>query len=166
MQNKEEITNIFYFPAETDIRENVIEFGDSDTLIKYKIKHPFKLFNTVTVCVQTTKRNFSFTISKGFVWNGADIPRFLWFVGSRTDNQFLISSMIHDYLLNNKFQMMNENLNGNITPNKYRRLTSLIFREILKATGTNKIKANVMSFFVDCWQRLVFSRINTFTFHT
>ena len=159
MKEKEEITNIFFFPA-PDIRIRVIDFGDSDTVIENKKKYPFKLHNSLTVCVQTDKRNFSFTIPKKFTWNGADIPRVLWrIIGSRTDNQFLLGSMIHDYLLNNKYYMMSEVLEG-ITPNEYRRLTSLIFRECIKKNGTNKIKANIMSFFVDCFQRIIFKGIS------
>lgn len=156
MKEKEEITNIIFFPKKPDVRVRVIEFGDSQAVIENKKDYPFKLYNSLAVCVQTTKRNFSFTIQRGFTWNGADIPPFLWlFTGSRTSNEFLIGSMLHDYLLNNKYYMMNEVIEG-ILPNEYRRLTSLIFREILKANGTIELKANIMSFFVDCWQRIVF----------
>ena len=66
-----------------------------------------------------------------------------------------MASMLHDFLLNFKYQMMNEVIEG-ILPNEYRRLTSLIFREVLIHTGTNNIKANIMSFFVDSWQKIVF----------
>ena len=101
----------------------------------------------------TTKREFKFDIFKGYTWNGADIPRFLWrLVGSRTDNDFLIASMLHDYLLEFKVFIMKEVLNGEITKREYRRLTSLIFRELIKKQGTNVIKANVMSWCVDVFQ--------------
>ena len=160
MKDKEEITKIIFLPKKPIVRVRVIEFGDSQGVIENKKKYPFKLHSTLTVCVQTTKRNFSFTIQKGFTWNGADIPPFLWlFTGSRTSNEFLMASMLHDYLLNFKYQMMNEIIE-NILPNEYRRLTSLIFREVLIHTGTNNIKANIMSFFVDNWQKIVFLKRN------
>lgn len=152
---KEEIKNILISPV-PDIRIRVIEFGDADALIYNKIKFPFKLYNSITVCIMTTKRNFSFCIHNGFTWNGADIPRFLWrIIGARTDNQFLIGSMIHDYLLDFKHYMMNEILNNDVSVSEYRRLSSLIFREIIKYCGTNKIKANVMSFGVDFFQTIL-----------
>ena len=159
MQNREEITNIFFSPI-PDIRIRVIEFGDIETVIESKKRFPFKLHNSISVCVETTKRNFSFCIHNGFTWNGADIPRFLWqLVGSRTSNDFLLASMVHDYILNFKYQLMNEVLNG-ISPDEYRRLTTLIFREIVKINGTKTLKANIMSFFIDCWQKYVFWRGN------
>ena len=90
---KEEITNILFSPV-PDVRIRVIEFGDSQTVIDSKKKYPFKLYNSITVCVATTKRVFTFCIHNGFTWNGADIPRILWrLIGSRTDNDFLIASM-------------------------------------------------------------------------
>lgn len=152
---KEEITDILFSPV-PDVRIRVIDFGDSETVIESKKKYPFKLHNSITVCISTTKRDFSFCIHNGFCWNGADIPRVLWrLIGSRTDNDFLLASMVHDFMLNFKFQIIEEVLNGNITLGEYRRLTSLIFREIVKANGTKPFKANVMSFFVDSFQKLL-----------
>ena len=102
-------------------------------------------------------RNFKFSIFNGYTWNGADIPRFFWrIIGSRTDNDFLIASMIHDYLLEFKFYVMSEILNNQMQPKEYRRLTSLIFRHIIKEQGTNTIKANIMAWCVDVFQ--IFNR--------
>ena len=60
--------------------------------------------------------------------------------------------MIHDYLLEFKVFMMREVLKGEIKKREYRRLTSLIFRELIKRQGTNVVKANVMSWCVDVFQ--------------
>ncbi len=149
---KEKINDIIFSDI-LDVRIRVINDEDSKVIIKNKKKYPFELFNTVTVKIITTKREFKFDIFKGYTWNGADIPRFLWrLVGSRTDNDFLIASMLHDYLLEFKVFIMKEVLNGEITKREYRRLTSLIFRELIKKQGTNVIKANVMSWCVDVFQ--------------
>lgn len=136
-----------------DVRIRVIECNDAKEIQNSKKNFPFELFNSVNVHVQTTKRTFVFTIFNGYTWNGADIPRFFWrIIGSRTDNDFLIASMLHDYLLEFKTYMLNEILKNEITLREYRRLTSLIFRHVIKEQGTNTIKANVMAWCVDVFQ--------------
>lgn len=150
--SKEKIKDI-KFSDVLDVRIRVISDEDTKEIVKNKKKYPFELFNTVKISIETNKREFCFDIFKGYTWNGADIPRFLWrLVGSRTDNDFLVASMIHDYLLEFKVFIMQEVLNGEITKREYRRLTSLIFRELIKKQGTNVIKANIMSWCVDVFQ--------------
>ena len=60
---------------------------------------------------------------------------------------------MHDYMLDFKFKILSESLDNQLTLEEYRRLTSLIFREIIIAQGTNKIKANIMCMAVDTFQR-------------
>ena len=151
-KGREEIRDISFSPV-PDVRIRVIEFGDSETVIESKKKYPFKLFNPVTVSAETTKRKFQFCIHNGYTWNGADIPRILWrLIGSRTDNDFLLASMLHDFLLDFRFFMMEEILEGKMTTQEYRRLTSLILGYILKKQGTSPVKANIMSYFTDIYQ--------------
>ena len=168
--SKEQVLDI-RFDYVPDVRIRVIEDSDTEPTKQAKIKFPFELFNTVTVNVYTgissketdtsgnvikkiiPIRNFKFNIYKGYTWNGADIPRFLWrLIGSRTSNEFLIASMLHDYMLQFKKYLINEVLKNQITVSEYRRLTSLIFREKLKHQGVNTIKANIMSWAVDVFQ--------------
>ena len=139
------------------VKIRVIENNDSEEIIRSKKKFPFELDNSLQVSVKTSLRNFKFSIFNGYTWNGADIPRFFWrIIGSRTDNDFLIASMIHDYLLEFKFYVMSEILNNQMQPKEYRRLTSLIFRHIIKEQGTNTIKATIMAWCVDVFQ--IFNR--------
>ena len=149
---KEQIKSID-FNEEPIVQVRVINDNDTEATKKAKVKYPFELFNTVIVTVITDFRRFSFSIPKGYTWNGADIPRFLWrIVGSRTSNEFLIASMLHDYILEFKVFMIKEILQNQITVSEYRRLTSLIFREKIKNQGTNIVKANIMSYVVDTFQ--------------
>lgn len=135
------------------VRLRVIDRDDTDKIKKEKSKFPFKLHNDVIVTVDTDERRFSFKIKKGYIWNGADIPRCFWrLVGSRTDNAFLTASMVHDFMLENKKFIMEEVLKNSMFVKEYRRLTSLIFRQILKDTGTGTIKANVMAWCVQIFQ--------------
>ena len=149
---KEKVLKIDIEPV-PDVRIRVINDTDTEPTKEGKIKYPFELFNTVTVTVTTNKRQFTFDIYNGYTWNGADIPRFLWrLIGSRTSNEFLIASMLHDFILQFKKYMLNEVLQNSMSVSEYRRLTSLIFREKIKNQGTNTIKANIMSWTVDVFQ--------------
>ena len=135
------------------VRIRVIQDTDTKETKQAKIKYPFELFGTVTVTIKTNIRKFSFDIYNGYTWNGADIPRFLWrLIGSRTSNEFLVASMLHDYMLEFKKYILKEILYNMITIDEYRRLTSLIFREKLKHQGTITVKANIMSWCVDIFQ--------------
>lgn len=158
MKNKEQIVDIS-FSSVPDVRIRVIEPSDTKTVIENKRKYPFELHSSIDITVLTTKREFEFTIFNGYTWNGADIPRLFWrSVGSRTDNEYLIASMIHDYLLEFKEYIYNEVLERSISVREYRRLTSLIFRHILKKQGTNTIKANIMSWAVQVFQMTINGR--------
>lgn len=143
------------FSETPKIKLRVISFSDNELLAESKKRYPFELYKKLKVCIETTKRSFCFYIDSGYTWNGADIPRVFWrLIGSKTDNEFLVASMLHDYLLDNKFHILEDVLGNKLKKEEYRRLTSLIFRFILKKHGTNKIKANIMSFFIDIFQML------------
>lgn len=135
------------------IRVRVIDSEkDSSDLIKEKKKFPFKLDNDVIVTVFTNLRKFSFMIKAGYIWNGADIPKFLFIVGQSKDNNYLIGSMVHDFILEYKSFIFKDVLKKSMAVSEYRRLTSLIFREILKSHKTNVVKSNIMAWVVDVFQ--------------
>lgn len=151
---KEQIKDVQISPY-ADVRVRVILDDDLKEIQRNKKKYPFELYNSINVQIITTEREFEFSIYNGYTWNGADIPRFLWrLVGSRTDNDYLIASMLHDYLLEFKTYIVREILNNKISAKEYRRLTSLVFRHIIKKQGTNTIKANIMSWCIDVFQML------------
>lgn len=127
--------------------------GNKITLKEHKELYPYKLDNDVICTVETTVRKFSFTIPKDYVWNGADIPPILWFfVGSKDSPQFKVPSLVHDFILEFKSYIYRNVLCQMITMGEYRRLTSLIFRDVLKTYGTKTIKSNVMSGVVQIFQ--------------
>lgn len=127
------------------------EDNDSALTKKSKCRYPFELTSKTTFTVTTTRREFYFTIPKGYCWNGADIPPFIWWVGASKDNEFLLPSLVHDYLLEFKTYIYNNNFKDTSVM-EYKRITSLIFRQLLKESGTSDIKANLMSFAVDAFQ--------------
>ncbi len=123
------------------------------TLWNNKAEFPFKLDNDVIVIIETTKRRICYKIDSGYTWNGADIPRFVWrIVGSQYDPTFLIASMVHDLLIEKRHYILEETLQNTVTLKEYRRLTSLIFRQLLKDYGTKTLKANIMAWAVQTWQ--------------
>lgn len=153
---KEKVKDVF-FNKTPNVQIRVIADNDTEQVKKDKKKYPFELTEEVLVTVITDKRIFSFNIPKGYTWNGADIPRFCWrLVGSRTDNDFLIASMIHDYILEFKTYIKKEVLKEELSTKEYRRLTSLIFRQKLKDAEVGTIKANIMSYCVDVFQMFNF----------
>lgn len=127
--------------------------GNKITLAEHKKLYPYKLDNEVICTILTTLRTFSFTLPKDYCWNGADIPRLLWcFVGSKDSPEFKVPSMVHDFMLEFKAYIYKNVLYSEISIADYRRLTSLIFRELLKSNGTKTIKSNVMSGVVQGFQ--------------
>lgn len=127
---------------------------DEDTLLTKheKADKPFKLLNDVSLRVNTDDYFFVLTIPKGYTWNGADVPASLWWFGSSKDNEFLIPSMVHDYLLEYKTDIFNRYSFLFEMPEEYRRITSLVFRELCKQSGISTLKANIAGFCVDIYQ--------------
>ena len=143
------------------IKIRVIDKNDSDFTIKAKKKYPFVLKKSVKVYVSEEEKNlkFEFEIPKNYIWNGADIPKCLFFVGQSKDNNYLLASMVHDFMLEKREYLYNEVLKKSLTSKEYRKLTSLVFREILKDEKTNTIKANCMAFAVDTYQNFCQAKI-------
>lgn len=89
--------------------------------------------------------NFSLLFTVGYRWNGANIPPGVrWLIGPPSHPAFLEASKIHDKLCENHYLVNN---------NRY--LSSLIFREVLIASGVSKVKAYIMFHAVDNYQKLV-----------
>ncbi len=67
-------------------------------------KYPFinkKAFDVVLYDYKKGKE-YSFKIPEEYKWDGATIPKLFWrLIGSKTDNRFLIASLIHDILCEN-----------------------------------------------------------------
>ena len=139
------------------VKIRVIDKNDPDFVIKSKKKYPFILMNTVKVEIIEKERHiyFEFEIPKGYIWNGADIPKCLFIFGQSKDNNYLLASMVHDFMLEHRTYIYKYVLKNSMSVDEYRKLTSLIFRQILKDENTNVIKANFMAFTVDIYQKFL-----------
>ena len=135
-----------YSIATKDKKGNII------TLAEDKKLYPFKLDNTVNVTIQTDRRIIKFKIPAESRWNGADIPKILWFfVGSQYNPEFKVPSMLHDYMLEFKSEIFST-LEDDVSVADYRRLTSLSFRQALKNEDVKTVKSNIMSGCVQLFQ--------------
>lgn len=162
--SKEKILSVL-FNVEPKVRQRILYAKDKNIIVKAKddlgrmtlweekILFPFKLDNDLIVTVETTERTFSFNILEGYVWDGATIPKALYgLIGSREDIRFLVASLCHDVLLEEKLSIYYDTLKAEMSIKEYRRLTSLIFRELIKNYGTGTVKANIMSWVVQTFQ--------------
>ena len=98
----------------------------------------------VTFTVNYLGTVYVIDVPRGYTWNGANIPRcFWWLIGSMGESSFLNPSMVHDILTEKKCLVAYD-----------RQLSSIIFRELLIASGVSKFKANIMYKAVDIYQKL------------
>lgn len=108
-------------------------------------KKPFRLMNNIYYL--SGKYNgletYGIRINKGYNWNGANIPRFLWrIVGSQYNPEFLPASMVHDWLCEHKDFIIKHGV----------KISSDIFKDILVLYGVNKAKAWIMASAVRTFQ--------------
>lgn len=103
-------------------------------------KKPFRLLNSV---LYASGYLYPIFINKGYTWNGANIPRFLWrIIGSQYNPEFLEASLVHDWLCENKGFILKDGV----------KISSDIFRDILVENGVSKLKASLMRTAVYLWQ--------------
>ena len=130
--------------------------GNQITLAEHKKLYPFILDNDVECTIATNFRVISFTIKAGYFWNGADIPKIVWaLVGSQYNPEFKKASMVHDYMLEFKWELYVPPLSDEISIAEFRRITSLGFREYLKNDEVGTVKSNIMSGCVQFFQTFI-----------
>lgn len=110
------------------------------------IKYPF--INRKDLYVELTDISsnitFTFTVPKGYCWDGATIPRIFWrLIGAKTDPVFLIPSMIHDVLCEHHEYVDND-----------RYFADKVFERLLYVSGVPAFNRWLMFHSVDLWQKL------------
>ena len=107
-------------------------------------RKPFINNQNVNYTVVYQRRPYHIFVQKNYKWDGATIPfGFRWILGGKGNPAFLIASSVHDKMCENKHL---------VDYNRY--LSSLIFRELLKACGCGDFKAQMMFLAVDNYQKL------------
>lgn len=108
-------------------------------------KKPYLNKKNVNFYIRYKGEIYDVFIPKGYKWDGASIPfGFRWILGGKGNPVFLVPSMVHDKLCENKYLIDNN-----------RELSSLIFYNLLLACKCNKLKAKIMYIAVDNYQKLV-----------
>lgn len=114
-------------------------------------QYPYKNMKDLKIIVfyHLKSKKYDFTIPKGYCWNGADIPSFLWSILRINKNspEVMIGSMLHDFTLENKKLIDYD-----------RMLTTNIFKYCIIEAGIPIWKANIMSFVMDKFQATICSK--------
>lgn len=108
-------------------------------------KYPFinKRELKVALIDKRKSKKYTFTIHKGYCWDGATIPRMFWrLIGSKTDNKFLIPSLIHDVLCENHLFVNND-----------RYFADKVFERLLYVSGVLAVNRWLMFHSVDNFQK-------------
>ena len=106
-------------------------------------RFPFVCLNQIAVTIKYKENTYNFSIPKGYRWDGATIPRMFWrLVGAKTDPRFLIPSMVHDVLCENK-----NYVNGD------RYLADKVFERLLFVAGVPAFTRWLMFHSVDNFQK-------------
>lgn len=108
-------------------------------------KYPFICKTTLKVKIFDHEKEeiYSFTIPKGYCFDGASIPKFFHrVIGANTDNKFLIAALIHDVLCENHHYVNND-----------RAFSSKVFNALLEVSEVPAFKRFLMKYSVDIFQR-------------
>lgn len=117
--------------------------SDSELTKKDKRRKPYINKKRVLFTIDYLGTQYCILIHKGYCWDGASIPfGFRWLIGAKGSPEFLNASMIHDKMCENHEIVGYD-----------RQLSSMIFRELLIASGVGKLRANTMYLAVDNFQR-------------
>lgn len=133
---------------ESDVKPSLCARTILPTMIQSEIediqKRPFLNKRGVTFTILYKGIEYRLYIPKGYTYDGATIPfGFRWILGGKGNPEFLVASCVHDKMCECKWLV------------RYNReLSSLIFRELLLACGCNRLKANIMYWAVNNFQKL------------
>ena len=126
------LNNVFYMSSLFDDKQRTIKKPDKNASYKEILRYEY-----------SKGIAYNIQINKGYNWNGANIPRFLWrIVGSQYNPEFLPASMVHDWLCEHKDFIIKNGV----------KISSDIFKDILILYGVSKFKAKIMAAAVKCFQ--------------
>lgn len=141
----EEIGILFNKVPDLDIRFPMPWMADEQR--KDICKKPFECIEdlNVTLIDKVECTTYEFLIPAGYTWDGATIPRVFWrLIGSKSDNRFLVPSLIHDVLCEN---------HDYIDDNRY--FSTIVFERLLYVSNVNAFSRWMMKHSVDNAQKII-----------
>ena len=120
------------------VRE-VLPYDDESTT-KEKNRKPFIALKSAILKVQYGDKKYLLSNKNGYTYDGASIP----FKIGKGNMKLLIPSLFHDLICEDKSII-----------DKDRKLSSLIFKELLIQCNVNKVTAQIMYLAVDSYQRFM-----------
>ncbi len=98
----------------------------------------FELVNDITLTARVDDQDYTYTVPKGYVTDGASIPRAIWsIIGSPYQPQFIRAAIIHDLMCNQYDALPKKSKIHLIT-------MSELFYHILRHNGVSRLKAKLM----------------------
>ena len=134
-----------FFDKVPDVTIRYATPASTDEEIKDINKKPFINRSNLNVVLMDyiSLESYEFVIEKNYKWDGASIPRLFWrLIGPKTDQRFLIPSLIHDVLCEN-----HDYINGD------RYFSTCIFERLLYVSGVNPISRWTIKHSVDNYQK-------------
>ena len=119
----------------------------SEEEVKEINKKPFICNEEFRVILQDKieQEAYEFYIPAGYIWDGATIPRIFWrLIGSKSDNRFLVPSLVHDVLCEN---------HDYIDSDRY--FSTIIFERLLYVSKDNPVSRWMMKHSVDNAQKII-----------
>lgn len=116
-----------------------------EELVNEIYKKPFICNKDLYVVLKDkiNSKTYGFLVQKKYTWDGATIPRFFWrLIGSKTDNRFLVPSLIHDVLCENK---------DYVDYDRY--FSTIVFERLLYVSKVNSFSRWVIKHSVDNFQK-------------
>ncbi len=110
-------------------------------------KEPFINLENLSVILKDKRKNteYKFNIEEGYRWDGATIPRLFWrLIGSKTEPEFQIASMLHDKLCENHEYINND-----------RYLSTLVLIGCMKCADVCPLKRWLVKHSVDNYQKII-----------
>ena len=113
---------------------------DDEKTVKDKNRKPFQANKVAILKVTYGDKTYILSNVTGYTWDGASIP----FKIGKGNMKLLIPSMYHDIICENKGLVDFD-----------RKLSSMIFRELLLQCKVNRLTANIMYESVEIYQRFM-----------
>src|SRR5574344_1629716 len=155
---KVELSNIKLF-GEPDIQYRRFPKNATIKQILEIIKRPFITTKDVILSFNLNSKVYYFTINAGFIYDGATIIRLLVpLIGLGTDIRFMKAALVHDYFLDHKSEIYPKYFKDKLSISKFIRLTTILFKTILRQNYVSKIKSSIMAFCVGEWQKSIFNK--------